>query len=34
MSAEEIVRYFYGDDVNFVRNAPISHQTSAARGPA
>ena len=24
MSAEEIVRYFYGDDINFVRNAPIS----------
>ena len=24
MSAEEIVRYFYGDDVNFVRNAPIA----------
>ena len=24
MSAEEIVRYFYGDDINFVRNAPIA----------
>ena len=24
MSAEEIVRSFYGDDINFVRNAPIA----------
>ena len=24
MSAEEIVRYYYGDDINFVRNAPIA----------
>ena len=24
MSAEEIIRYFYGDDINFVRNAPIA----------
>lgn len=24
MSAEEIVRYYYGDDINIVRNAPIA----------